>query len=169
VGGVNAAIEVGKHELKVCLGSEGERFSEPNQPRAINRIIKRLSQAGCARVLIEGGCYQSVLIAALRAAELPLVSVNPRRVREFAQSIGQLAKTDEIDAPVLALYGEPTEPPLRELRDEQCQSLRAQWVRREPLIEMLVMEDNRLEQVPAKATAVRYNLRAHIDYLRQQL
>ena len=47
MGGVNAAIEVGKHELKVCLGSEGELFSEPNQPRAINRIIKRLSAAGC--------------------------------------------------------------------------------------------------------------------------
>jgi hypothetical protein len=77
MGGVNAATEVGKHELKVCLGSEGELFSEPNQPRAINRIIKRLSPAGCTRVLIEGGSYQSVLIAALRAAELPVAIVNP--------------------------------------------------------------------------------------------
>jgi hypothetical protein len=68
MGGINAAIEVGKHELKVCLGSEGELFSEPNQASAINRIIKRLSPAGCMRVLIEGGSYQSVLIAALRAA-----------------------------------------------------------------------------------------------------
>jgi hypothetical protein len=65
-GGVNAAIEVGKYELKVCLGSEGELFSEPNQPRAINQIIKPLTPAGCARVLIQGGSYQSVLIAALR-------------------------------------------------------------------------------------------------------
>jgi transposase len=150
MGGVNAAIEVGKHELKVCLGSKGELFSEPNQPRAINRIIKRLSPAGCARVLIEGGSYQSVLIAALRAAELPVVIVNPRRVREFAKSIGQLAKTDEIDARVLALYGERTEPPLRELADEQIQSLRTLWVRREQIIEMLVMEENRLEHVPAR-------------------
>jgi transposase len=70
---------------------------------------------------------------------------------------------------VLALYGERTEPPLRELPDEQCQSLRAQWVRREQLIEMLVMEENRLEHVPAKAKAVRYNLRSHIDYLRKQI
>jgi transposase len=64
-----------------------------------------------------------VLIAALRAAELPVI-VNPRRVREFAKSIDQLARTDEIDARMLAFYGEQTEPPLRELADEQTQSLR---------------------------------------------
>jgi transposase len=87
-------------------------------------------------VLIEGGSYQNVLIAALRTAELPVVIVNPRRVREFAKSIGQLAKTDEIDTRVLALFCERTEPPLRELADEQTQSLRTLWVRREQLIEM---------------------------------
>jgi len=97
------------------------------------------------------------------------VIVNPRRVREFAKSIGQLAKTDAIDARVLALYGERIEPPLRELRDEQTQSLRAQWVGREQLIEMLVMEENRLEHAPVRAKAVRHNLRSHIDYLRKQV
>ena len=55
MGGVNAAIEVGKHQLDVALGSVGELFSEPNQPRAITRLAKRLAQAGCERVLIEGG------------------------------------------------------------------------------------------------------------------
>jgi transposase len=120
-------------------------------------------------VLIEGGPYQNVLIAALRTAELPVVIVNPRRVWEFAKSIGQLAKTDEIDARVLALFGERPEPPLRELADEQAQSLRTLWVRREQLIEMLVMEENRLEHVPAKAKAVQHNLRSHIDYLRKQV
>jgi transposase len=169
MGGVNAAIEVGKQQLVVRLGSDGEQFSEPNEVRAIKRIARRLLQTGCARVLIEGGSYQSALIAGLRAAELPVVVVNPRRVREFAKSIGQLAKTDEIDARVLALYGERTQPPLRELPDEQSQALRALWVRREQLIEMLVMEENRLEHVPERAKAVRDNLRAHIDYLRKQI
>ena len=122
MGGVNAAIEVGKQQLVVRLGSEGEQFAELNEPRAIKRIVKRLAQAGCERVLIEGGSYQSVLIAGLRAAELPVVIVNPRRVREFAKSIGQLAKTDEIDARVLALYGERTQPPLPELPDEHSQA-----------------------------------------------
>jgi transposase len=169
VGGVNAAIEVGKQQLVVQQGSQGEQFSEANEPRAIKRVAKRLLQAGCERVLIEGGSYQSVLIAGLRAAELPVVIVNPRRVREFAKSIGQLAKTDRIDARILALYGEQIQPPLRELPDEQSQALRALWVRREQLIEMLGMEENRLEHVAEKAKAVRHNLRSHIDYLRKQI
>ena len=91
---MNAAIDVGKHQLDVALGSNGELFSEPNQPRAIARLAKRLAKLGCERVLIEGGSYQNVLVGALRAAELPVVIINPRRGREFAKSIGQLAKTD---------------------------------------------------------------------------
>lgn len=169
MGSVNAAIEVGKHELVVRLGSQGEQFCAPNESRGIERIVQRLAQAGCARVLIEGGSYQSVLIAGLRAAELPVVVVNPRRVREFARSIGRLAKTDAIDAGVLALYGERIEPALRELPDQQSQALRTLWVRRAQLIEMLVMEQNRLEHLAPAATAVRRNLRAHVDYLRKRI
>jgi len=169
MGGVNAAIEVGKHQLVVRLGSDGEQFVEPNEIHAIKRIAKRLLQAGCDRVLIEGGSYQSALIAGLRAAELPVVVVNARRVREFAKSIGRLAKTDDIDVRVLALYGERTQPPLRELPDKQSQALRSLWVRREQLIEMLVMEVNRLEHAPGEAKAVHRNLRSHINYLRKQI
>jgi transposase len=152
--------------LDVALGSNGELFSEPNQARAITRLAKRLAELDCARVLIEGGSYQNVLVAALRAAELPVVIINPCRVREFAKSIGQLAKTDHIDARVLALYGERIQPPVRELPDEQNQALRGLWVRREQLIEMLVMEENRLEHAPK---ALHRSLRAHIDYLRKQI
>ncbi len=169
MGEVNAAIDVGKHELHIALGSAGALLAEPNEPRAVKRLAKRLAEAGCARVLIEGGSYQSVLVAGLRAAELPVVIVNPRRVREFAKSLGQLAKTDRIDARVLALYGEKVEPPVRELADEQSQALRALWVRREQLIEMLVMEQNRLEHAPATAVALRHSLRSHIDYLRKEI
>jgi transposase len=158
--GVNAAIEVGKQRLQVALGSGGEQFSEPHEPRAIKRLSQRLAAAGCKRVLLEGGSYQTLLVAALRAAELPVVIINPRRVREFAKSIGQLAKTAQLDARVLALYGERMAPPLRELPAEQSQTLRALWVRREQLIEMLVMEQNRLEHA---APALHQRLRAHID------
>src|SRR5262249_59915063 len=105
MGSVNAAIEVGKHKLDVVLGSEGELLSLENASRAITRLAKQLVELGCERVLIEGGSYQNVLVAALRAVQLPVVIVNPRRVREFAKSIGQLAKTDHIDARVLALMG----------------------------------------------------------------
>ena len=166
MGGINPAIDVGKHQLDVALGSNGELFSEPNQLRAIARLAKRLAQLGCERVLIEGGSYQNILVGALRAAELPVVVINPRRVREFAKSIGQLAKTDHIDARVLAEYGERIQPPVRELPDEQTQALRGLWVRREQLIEMLVMEENRLEHAPK---ALHRSLHAHITYLRKQI
>ena len=164
--GVNAAIDVGKRQLEVALGSAGEQITEPNEPRAIKRLAKRLTEVGCERVLLEGGSYQAVLVAALRAAQLPVVIINPRRVREFAKSIGRLAKTDQLDARVLALYGERVQPRLRELPDEQSQALRGLWVRREQLIEMLVMEQNRLEHA---SKALQPSLHSHIDYLRKEI
>ena len=148
MGEINAAIDVGKHRLDVTLGSAGERFSQPNEPRAIARLCQRLAAAGCARVLLEGGSYQNLLVGALRAAELPVVIINPRRVRQFARSMGRLAKTDALDVRMLALYGERLQPPVRELPAEQSQALRVLWVPREQLIEMLVMEQNRLEHAP---------------------
>jgi transposase len=164
--GVNAAIDVGKQQLEVALGSEGELFSVKNEPRAIAKLASRLAGLGCERVLIEGGSYQNVLVAVLRASELAVVIINPRRVREFAKSIGLLAKTDHLDARVLALYGERVQPPVRELPDEQTQALRALWVRREQLIEMLVMEENRFEHAPK---TLHRSLRAHVNYLRKQI
>jgi transposase len=166
MGGVNAAIDVGKRQLAIALGSAGECFSEPNEADAIKRLTQRLAAVGCVRVLVEGGSYQNLLVAALRAAELPVVIINPRRVREFARSIGRLAKTDRLDAQVLALYGERLEPAVRELPDGQSQHLRELWVRREQLIAMVVMEQNRLEHA---SPALQHRLRAHIDYLRQEL
>jgi transposase len=166
MGGVNAGIDVGKRQLVIALGSASEQFTEPNEPRAIKRLSKRLAEAGCERVLVEGGSYQTLLVAALRAAQLPVVIINPRRVREFAKSIGRLAKTDQLDARVLALYGERVQPPLRELPDEQSQELRALWLRREQLIEMLVMEQNRLEHA---SKPLQHSLCAHIDYLRKEI
>jgi hypothetical protein len=88
MGGINAAIDVGKHQLEVALGSKGELFTESNQARAIARLAKRLAQLDCERVLIEGGSYQNVLVGALRAAELPVVIINPRRVRELPRALG---------------------------------------------------------------------------------
>lgn len=166
MGGTNVAIEVAKDHLDVALGSDGELFTVPNEPRSIGRLVKRLGAVGCERVLIEGGSYQSVLVAALRATDLPAVIINPRRIRQFAKSIGVLAKTDQIDARVLARYGEQVQPPVRELPGAQTQALRALWVRREQLIEMLVMEQNRLEHTPR---ALHRSLNAHIDYLRKQI
>jgi transposase len=116
--------EVGKHRSPWVVVA-----TEPNQSRAITRLTKRLAELGCERVLIEGGSYQNVLVGALRAAELPVVIINPRRVRQFGKNIGQLAKTDQIDPPVLARYGEQIQPPVRERPAEQHQALRGLWVK----------------------------------------
>ena len=89
MGEVNAAIEVGKHKLDVALGSDGEPFSEPNHTHAIKRLAKRLAELGCERALIEGAPIRTYW-SELRATELPVVIINPRRVRAFAKSIGQL-------------------------------------------------------------------------------
>lgn len=164
--GVNAAIEVGKHELQVALGSTGERWAVANELRAVQVLARRLGEVGCERVLLEGGSYQNLVVGALRAAGLPVVIINPRRVREFARSMGRLAKTDRLDARVLALYGERLAPPLRQLPDEQSRQLRELWVRREQLIEMMVMEQNRLEHA---SQALQRRLRAHLEYLRKEL
>ena len=99
-------------------------------------------------------------------AKLPVVVVNPRQVRDFARAIGQLAKTDALDARVLALFGERVRPPLRALPDEVGRELKAVTARRRQVVEMLVAEQNRLGQAPRM---LHHQLRAHLDYLRKDL
>jgi len=167
MGEVYVGIDVSKESLEVAVRPSGEQFSERNDARAVTRLVKRLLPLNCERIVIEAtGGYQNVVVGALRVAELPVVVINPRRVREFARSTGALAKTDRIDAQMLARFGEQLKPPLRELPDQQTQALRALWVRREQLIEMLGMERNRLEQAP---TALRRELKGHIDYLEKRI
>src|SRR5262249_59867030 len=92
MGGVNAAIEVAKQQLVVQQGSQGEQFSEINEPRAIKRIAKRLGQAGCERVLIEGGSYQAVLIAGFASGGVAggnRQSAPGARVRQEHRAAGQ--------------------------------------------------------------------------------
>lgn len=106
------------------------------------------------------------MVAALQAAALPIVLVNPRWVRSFAKGVGQLAKTDRIDARVLALYAERAELKVRQLPDEQTRELRALCARREDLLDMIVAEQNRLEHAPKR---LQREITGHIDYLRKRL
>jgi len=92
------------------------------------------------------------------------VLVNPRWVRSFAKGFGQLAKTDRIDARVLALYAERAELKVRQLPDEQTLELRALCARREDLLDMIVAEENRLEHAPKRLAR---EIQSHINYLRK--
>ena len=142
----------GKHQLEVALGSNGELFAEPNQARAIARLAKRLGKLGCERVLIEGGSYQNVLVAALRAAELPEVIIN------LAPRSGNLPRAlVNWPRPTISTRGywrftaNAFSRQCENFPDEQNQVLRGLWVRREQLIEMLVMEENRFSSNAPKA------------------
>ena len=103
MGRVNAAIDVGNHNLGVAFGSEGEFLSLENEPHSIARLAKQLLKLTCERVLIESGSSQNVFAAAKRAEQLAAVILIPRRVREFGEGTGQSAKTDHIDVQMLAL------------------------------------------------------------------
>ena len=105
--------------------------------------------------------------ASLRQADLPAQIINPRQVREFARSTGQLAKTDKIDASILAHFAQLLQPPLRPWPEAQQQELSALMTRRRQLVEMVVMEKNRLGT--AWSPKVRKSLQVHIQALQEQL
>jgi transposase len=164
---INVGIDVGKDELVVAVLPGGESFTEVNDERAVTRLVKRLGALGCERIVLEAsGGYETLVVGALAAAGLPVAVINPRQVRDFARALGQLAKTDRIDARVIALYAERVRPPIRLLPDAQTRALRELCVRRAELIEMLVAERNRL-RMASKAT--RHEIAGHVDYLLKRL
>ena len=164
---VYVGVDEGKQQLEVALRPGGEQFSLPHDERAVRALVKRLTPLGCTRIVVEAtGGYETLVVAALHAGGLPVVLVNPRWARAFAKAIGQLAKTDRIDARILALYAERAELKLRELPDAQTRELRALCARRNDLLDMLGAEQNRLEHAPKR---LHHEIRAHIDYLRKRL
>jgi transposase len=114
-------------------------------------------------VLEATGGYELLVVSALAAAQLPVVVVNPRQVRDFARATGQLAKTDAIDADVLALFAERVRPAVRPLPEADAQELDALLARRRQLLEMLQAERNRLGQVFGRGKQpVKKSLNGHI-------
>ncbi len=119
-------------------------------------------------VLVEAsGGLELPLVAALATGELPVVVVNPRQVRDFARATGKLAKTDALDAAVLAHFAEAVRPPVRPLRDAETQVLNSLVARRHQVMTMLVSEKNRLSA--AATVAVRPRIEAHIAWLEREL
>jgi transposase len=164
---VYVGVDVSKEKLDVAVRPSKEFFSEANAQRGVNRVVKRLQALDCTRVVVEAtGGYESLMVAAMCTAGLPVVVVNPRWVRDFAKGIGWLEKTDHIDAELLALYAERAELKVQQLPDEATRQLRELCARRMDLLEMIATEQNRLEH----ATAVlRGEITGHVNYLRKQL
>jgi transposase len=164
---VFVGIDVSKDRLEVAIRPSRERFSESNDGGGVRRLVKRLKSLGCKRIVLEAtGGYELMTAAALAAEGLPVVVINPRWARDFARSIGQLAKNDGIDADVLAQYAALPQLKLRQLPDEQTRELQALCARRADLIDMIVAEHGRLEHAPGR---LRREIEAHIDYLRKRV
>ena len=164
-------IDVAKAELVVSLLPTVERFTVANDERGLRTLVERLRSVTPTLIVLEAtGGYELLGVAALAAASLPVVVVNPRQVRDFAKATGQLAKTDRIDADVLARFADVVRPAVRPLVDEDAQELEALLTRRRQLREMLQAERNRTGQVFGKGKRlVKKSLKAHISYLEREL
>jgi transposase len=160
-------IDVSKARLDIAMRPLSEKESVSNDKAGIEALVKHLGKIQPALIVLEatGGIERSVTCA-LASAELPVVVVNPRQVRDFAKATGQLAKTDSIDALVLARFAEAVRPALRPLPDEVTLELRALIARRRQITEMIVAERNRLSAAPK---SVRKRIDAHIRWLEAEL
>lgn len=138
-------IDVAKTELVVARAPHGEHFTVPNTPEGVAELVAHLRKVRPQRVVLEAtGGYETLAASALAAAKLPVAVVNPRQVRDFARSTGQLAKTDRIDAGILAAFAQAVQVKLRPLPDQAARALQAVVSRRRQLVEMLAAERNRL-------------------------
>ena len=166
---ISVGIDVSKTFFVVGLAPTGERWTSETTPVAIDALVTRLRGLAPAIIVVEAtGGYGRALVAACGVAGLPVAVVNPRQVRAFAQALGLTAKTDDIDAGVLATFGDRVQPAPRPLADAATQALAALVARRRQLIEMIGMERQRLEQAPPTGRITR-DLRNHIRWLERRV
>lgn len=160
-------IDVSKDFLDVGFRTSSEALRVANDDTGIATLVERFQRERPTLVVVEAtGGYEAPLSAALALGGIAVAVVNPRQVRDFAKALGRLAKTDAIDAAVLAHFAEAVKPEPRPLPDEQAIVFEALVARRRQLVEMLTAETNRLHRSVA---AVRPNLEASVKWLREQL
>lgn len=160
-------IDVSKAQLDVAVRPSGETWAVPQDEASLTRLVARLRTLGPTLIVLEAtGGLEVAVAGALAAAPLPVVVVNPRQVRDFARATGTLAKTDRLDAQILAQFAEAVRPAPRPLPDEQAQELSALLQRRRQLVEMLTAEKNRLAMASRR---IRPQLQAHIEWLQRQV
>lgn len=160
-------IDVSKAGLDVAVRPMGSREFVANDAAGIEILVEGLRELQPALIVLEAtGGVERAVTRALASGEFPVVVINPRQVRDFAKATGQLAKTDTIDAAVLARFGEAVRPALRPLPDEVTWELRAVVTRRRQLTEMIVAETNRLS---GASKGVRKRINAHLRWLEAEL
>jgi len=164
----NIGIDVSKKLLEVAAHESDFRYSCPNQPSAFGGLVEQLIALRPARIVLEAtGGLEKPIVSALQAAKLPVVVINPRQIRAFAKAVGQLAKTDRLDARVLAHFAAAVKPPLRLLKSKDEQELEALLARRRQLVDMLIAEKNRRNS--ATVDLVRDAINEHLDWLEDRI
>jgi transposase len=160
-------IDVSKERLDTFIRPVGERGQFANDAAGIAELVTRLKAESPDLVVVEAtGSLEIEFAIAATAAALPVVVINPRQVRDFAKALNRLAKTDAIDAEVLAHFGEAVKPEVRPLADEAAQELAAMVLRRQQLLDMLCAERNRLR---IARPSMRHPIQKHISWLKSEL
>jgi transposase len=163
---IYVGMDVSKGTIDICV-SDGEVWQAANDDRAMDDLCTRIASLGPTLVVLEAtGGYESRAAGALASRQIPVAVVNPRQVRSYARSVGQLAKTDRIDARILARFAAAVHPEPRSLPDAETRALEALITRRRQLVEMVTAEGNRLELA---APIIRKQIKLHIGALRRQL
>ena len=166
-GSLYVGIDVAKERLDLASRPSGSFWHSSNDEGGITEVVSRLKELSPALVVLEAtGGLELPLVDALAAAGLPVVVVNPRQVRDFARATGKLAKTDRLDAQVLAHFAEGVRPKPRPLPDIKAQLLGALLARRRQLVGMLIAERNRLSSALPR---VRPGIQEHISWLETRL
>lgn len=166
---VSLGIDVAKATLVTASSPADAPRTWPNTPQGIEQLVAACQAQQPGRIVVEAtGGYEHAVVAALWAAQLPVALVNPRQVRDFAKATGRLAKTDAIDAGVLALFGAQLAPPVRPPASEATQELALLVQRRRQLLDMLHVEQQRAALSTTRGP-VRASLTAHIAWLEASL
>jgi transposase len=164
---IYVGIDVAKEQLVIAVRPTNACWETQNEQRALPKLIRRLRALQPTGIIVEAtGRYHQSLARALVAAALPVTVVNPRQIRAFAQATGRLAKTDALDAGVLAHYGEAMRPEPRGVLDKRSQKLRDLVVRRRQLVEDQVAAANRLDGMTGLPAA---SLRRQVAWLAKEI
>jgi transposase len=161
-------IDISKAHLDPATRPGHPLGRHANDPAGIAALVTRLKHLGATLVVVEAtGGLELPLLAALQVAGIPTAAINPRQARDFAKAIGRLAKTDRIDAEVLAHFAEAVRPAARPLPSAEVRALDALLSRRQQLLEMQVLESNRLGT--CSDPVVRAGLERHLAWLKAEV
>jgi transposase len=161
-------IDVAKAKLDIHIHPTNESFVVSRDAAGLSELVGRLRDAKPSLVVLEAtGGLETVVISRLGLAKLPVVAINPRQMRDFARATGQLAKTDRLDARLIALFAARIQPEVRPLPDQDALLLGELLARREQLIGMITAENNRRQQLSARRLVRQVD--QHVLWLQKQL